>query len=230
MTPAEGSILRSLFCSPGAVNPDPRLLEDCLPSTGAESLPPWLMVAALVVIIVGVVGILAVRRTRAGAVAGILAIALVASVAAGLSTPTAAVAADPQCAPTPTPTETVTLEPLLAPDVVLREFDFQTSPGFYIFTLPMDTLGITSPNEGAEVDWSTVDLQPDVQGIQHTAQVALPEFPGQFASLVYDPDTRVLTTTVNWSSTPGSWTGNYTVADSLGAWSNTATIITEYPA
>ena len=55
------------------MNPMPLALKDCLPSTGAEGLSPWLVVLAVVVIVGGAALILATKRTRASAAVGIIA-------------------------------------------------------------------------------------------------------------------------------------------------------------
>lgn len=210
------------------MNPIRFVLEDCLPSTGSSTPLSGIILLAAVMILAGAATIFVMRRKRGAAAVGILAVVIAAS-AFAVGSPSPALAAPCPPSSTPSPTQTPTVEPLVAPDIVLEDYDFETSPGFYIFTVAMDSLGITTPNPGAVVDWASVDLQPDVPGIQHTANVPLSGFPGEFAALVYDPTTHVLTATANWSSSPGAWVGTYAVSDSLGGLSNTATIITSFP-
>lgn len=205
-------------------------LEDCLAETGGAFASPWIAIVALLLVVSGAVAFGVARRSRTATGGGVLAIVIGVALVAGGGAPTPAVAAD-ACAqaPSPTPSATLVLEPLVAPDILLMDFEV-SSPGSYRLTVAMDSLGITTPNAGASVDWATVDLQPDVPDIQHTASVPLPGFPGEFAELVYDPATRELAVKVNWSSTPGSWVANFVVSDTLGASSNTAEIRTGYPA
>lgn len=97
-------------------------------------------------------------------------------------------------------------------------------PESFVLTFDVGALDLTSPNEGATIDWSAFDLDPSTPGIQQQVTLPTPEGnPTLLGTLTFDPETLTLTAEQAYQSDT-QWVIDYQVADTLGQLSNISTI------